>query len=344
MKRFLPSSLRRFLAVGVLGLAPLSFLFAGDKAAVPAGGTVNLNVTTAPAASSAPPVSITLLERHAHVTPHEGKCTHTAGGLIDVATPTPDIVIVTMTGVVVANSEMRFDLEQCFEVSIDDPKVKKAKLIVEGRVLGLLRGETKGCASYADACVHVNAGPAHLISVCVPPHSVCGCDSVAVNDHDGPKSVPVTPGKYTLHQTFLIEAHSDCWLFKRPSADFAPEGCSTRCGSTTGSPSTASARKTTASRQRSRLPPTTTGRTATASKGRRIPAAPVRMECERRAMNDPLLDNQRFSISSCNLHCRHCNMQKTALLRGCSFTRLFFPRLCQIRSCVKSLQLRHTDC
>jgi hypothetical protein len=199
-----------------------SLASAQDKAVVPAGGAVNITVTAGTPAP--PPVSITLNERHGHVNPIKGKCTHTGGGLIDVQTPSADTVIVTMSGAVVANSDMKFDLEQCFEISFDDPKVKKAKLTVEGRVIGLLRGEKKGGADYSDACAHVTCGPAGLLSVCVPPHSVSGCgDSLAVNDHDGPKSVPVVPGKYTLNQTFTISAHTDSVLCKRPSAEFAPD-------------------------------------------------------------------------------------------------------------------------
>jgi hypothetical protein len=87
----------------------------------------------------------------------------------------------------------------------------------------LLRSHKKGGAEYNDACAHVSSGPAHLVSVCVPPHSVYGCENLAVNDHDGPNSVPVIAAKYTLQQTFHISAHSDCCLFKRPSAEFAPD-------------------------------------------------------------------------------------------------------------------------
>jgi hypothetical protein len=215
----------RFRQVGYLALGLLSLAAppagAQEKAAVPAGGTVNVTITSAAAAP--PPVSLTLLGRHGHVTPEKGKCTHTGGGLIDVASPSPDTVIVTMTGAAVANSSMQFDLEQFFEVNFDDPKVKKAKLTVEGRVVGLLRGEKKGCAEYADACAHIGAGPAELLAVCVPPHQVCDHDNLAVNDHDGPRSMPVVPGKYTLHQTFTIRAYSSSVLCKRPSAEFAPD-------------------------------------------------------------------------------------------------------------------------
>src|SRR5262249_50310405 len=145
------------------------------------------------------------------------------GGLIDVVSPTPDTAIITMSGAVIANADMRFDLEQCFEVNFDDPKVKKAKLTVEGRVLGLLRGGKRGCADYADACAHLNTRETPIASVCVPPHSDCACEHLSVNDHDGPKTIPVIPGKYTLTQTFHIGAHSTNCLCKRPSAEFAPE-------------------------------------------------------------------------------------------------------------------------
>jgi hypothetical protein len=132
------------------------------------------------------------------------------------------VVIVTMSGAVVGDASMRFDLDQCFEVNFDDPKLKKAKMSIEGRVLGVLRGERKGCAEYSDANAHIAACTADVIGISVPPHSACDCQSLGVNDHDGPKTVPVTSGKYTLGQTFAISAKG-CFLLKHPSADFAPD-------------------------------------------------------------------------------------------------------------------------
>jgi hypothetical protein len=222
MKRSLCSSPARKLAVSLLALAALSsFVRAQDKASVPAGGAVN--ITVAPAGTPPPPVSIILHERHGHVTPNKRKCAHSGGGLIEVISPTPDTVLLTMSGAVVANSEMRFDVEQLFEIVFDDPKVKKAKLSVEGRVIGLLRGGHKGCAEYTDACAHIRAGPVAILHVCVPPHSACNGESLSVNDHDGPKTVLMLPGKYALQQTFTIAAHSDSYLCNRPSAEFAPD-------------------------------------------------------------------------------------------------------------------------
>ncbi len=224
MERKMWSRRVRCLALGLLGVATsLPTARAQEKVAAPVGGTVNVVVT--PAVAPPPPASITLYERHGHATPIKGKCVHTGGGLIEVTSPSPDTVIFTMSGVVTGNADMRFDLEQCFEVSFDDPKLKHAKLALEGRVIGVLRGAKKACASYSDACAHVSCETAGLLSVCVPPHSTCGCENLSVNDHDGPKTVPVAPGKYTLNQTFVISAHGECPVVKclKASAEFAPD-------------------------------------------------------------------------------------------------------------------------
>jgi hypothetical protein len=220
MQRILRTLRKRLLTVTLVALAGSGALRAQEKA-VPAGGTVNITVT--PGVVPAPPVSLNLLERHGHVTPIKTKHTHTGGGLIDVQSPSADTVIITMSGAVVGNGSMHFDLDQCFEVGFDDPKVKKAKLTIEGRVIGLLRGEPKASAEYSEATATIAAGSVEVITVAVPPHSVSGCENLAVNDHDGPKSVPVTAGKYTLHQCFTIAAKTDSCLGKRSSAEFAPD-------------------------------------------------------------------------------------------------------------------------
>jgi hypothetical protein len=126
-----------------------------------------------------------------------------------------------------ASAEMTFDLEQCFEISFDSPKVKRAKLTLEGRVIGLLRSHCKGgTASYDNACASVSSGEAALLSVCVPPHSVAGGENLAVNDHDGPVSLGGLPaGKYVLHATFALAAAAPRCLLptKGPSSEFAPD-------------------------------------------------------------------------------------------------------------------------
>src|SRR6266852_570950 len=112
------------------------------------------SATAQPPAAPSPPVSITLGARHGHVTPFRSGFTHTGAGNIDVAQPAPDTVIITMTGVAVAGGHpckssvatLDFDLEQCFEVSFVDAKLKKAKLSLEARVIGLCGVSARGSA------------------------------------------------------------------------------------------------------------------------------------------------------------------------------------------------------
>src|SRR6476619_5010987 len=72
---------------------------AQEKATAQPGQPVNITVTT-----TAPPpdVSISLNKRTAVATPCRKGCTHTGGGNIDVQQPTPDTIVVTMSGAAVA--------------------------------------------------------------------------------------------------------------------------------------------------------------------------------------------------------------------------------------------------
>ncbi len=125
---------------------------AADPAPVPIPPGTPVTITVVPASTPSPPASIVLGSRHGHVTPQRSGFTHTGGGNIDVAQPTSDVVVITMTGVAVAGAHpfsdsiagMNFDLTQNFEISFDNPKLKRAKLVLEGRVIGLLRSHAKG--------------------------------------------------------------------------------------------------------------------------------------------------------------------------------------------------------
>src|SRR5438128_1007959 len=116
----------------------------GQQTKIQPGTPVTITVTQVQPAS--PPVSITLGLRHGHVTPQRLGFTHTGGGNTDVQQPSADTLVVTMTGVAVAGAHptrdstaaLNFDLLQTFEVSFDKPEVKQAKLVMEGRVIGLL--------------------------------------------------------------------------------------------------------------------------------------------------------------------------------------------------------------
>lgn len=195
-----------------------------------------VHIMVAPAPTVPPAVSITLGPRQATATPERVGFTHTGCGNIDVAQPSPDTVVITMTGVAVAGphplkdsrAALCFDLSQCFDVSFDNPKVKKAKLVMEGRVIGLLRSHCKGggSACFNNACATIGATGASLLAVCVPPASAARGQNVSWNGHEGPQSGSVVAGSYTLHQTFTISAHHPrglCPTAKAASAEFAPD-------------------------------------------------------------------------------------------------------------------------
>jgi hypothetical protein len=186
-------------------------------------------------AAASPTVTIQLGSRQAQVIPTRQGFTHTGGGNIDVAQPAPDTVVITMTGVAVAGghpckasfARMQFDLLQCFEVRFADPKLKQAKLTLEGRVIGLLRTHKKGDGTAAEGPgkAAVNAGSVELLTLCLPDHSVGGGDSLSINDHEGPVAVPILTGKYTLHQTFDVSAEHPHAILpcKAASSEFAPD-------------------------------------------------------------------------------------------------------------------------
>jgi hypothetical protein len=182
-----------------------------------------------------PQVTITLGARHGHGTPSRQGFTHTGGGNIDVAQPAADTVVVTMTGVAVAGPHpcknsvavMNFDLNQCFEVAFESSSVKRAKLTIEGRVIGLLRSHKKSRGSAQEGPAHatIACGPAEIISLHLPEHAVACGNNLSINDHEGPYTVPIQPGKYTLHQLVMISAAHPHSLrpCKAASAEFAPD-------------------------------------------------------------------------------------------------------------------------
>lgn len=185
-------------------------------------------------AADPPAVTINLRDRHGHVTPVRQGFTHTGGGNIDVAQPSPDTLVITMTGVAVAGAHpckdsvatLSFDLTQGIEVAFGNAKVKKASLTIEGRVIGLLRSHKGGgSAEFTNAAAVVSSGPASVAVLTVEPHSVACGDNLSLNDHPAPVTATVSAGPLTLHQSFTISAsHPRCLRpTKAASAEFAPD-------------------------------------------------------------------------------------------------------------------------
>ena len=174
----------RKLVAGLLGavLLPLPLMAKDEPTKVPPGTPVT--ITVQPAAPSTPTVSLQLDDRHGHVTPVRVGFTHTGGGLIAVATPDTDTIVVTFTGVVVAgghpckdsSAEMNFDFNQVLEVSWDSKDVKACKVTMDGQVIGVLRSECKGGGTATEAAGNfvLSGDGVDSLSLVVPPHSVSG--------------------------------------------------------------------------------------------------------------------------------------------------------------------------
>jgi hypothetical protein len=230
--------MKRFCVLVLLAVVATSAPAQEDKektVKVRPGEPVVLKIVTTPA-STGPGATITLRERHGHGVPVRTGLSHTGGGNLDVAQPSADTVVLTLTGTAVAGGTsfcptragMNFEVEQCFEVTPDQPEKKVVKLSLEARVIGLLRsddGKHVGAAEESGACATLTCGPSALLTLCAPAHGVAGGENLSINDHDGPVSVTVGPGKYTLHETFHISATHERALLpcKTASAEFAPD-------------------------------------------------------------------------------------------------------------------------
>jgi hypothetical protein len=182
---------------------------------------------------------ILLGPRQAQAAPERHGFTHTGAGNIEVTQPAPNIVVVTMTGAAMAgphpcqdsSASIPFNLEQAFEISFRDPKVKRAKIVLDAHAVGALRSHSAyhcsnatGSAEVSAARAEILASGAEVASIELTPHAVAGND-LAINDRVGPLEAAIVPGKYTLRQTFAIAAaHPERVLpASSASAEFAPE-------------------------------------------------------------------------------------------------------------------------
>jgi hypothetical protein len=206
-------------------------------------GLIGLSLFAAAADTPTPPaptVTIDLGSRQAQGTPTRQGFTHTGGGNIDVQQPTPDALVITMTGVAVAGGHpckdslaaLAFDLCQEFEITAAKPDIKRAKLTLEARVIGLLRSDKAGGAASITCPAHVFVVPAGIVGeapaaveVSLPGRAVSCRESLSINDKCGPTSVVLPVGKYTLREAFGVEAsHPKKVLPCKPaSAEFAPD-------------------------------------------------------------------------------------------------------------------------
>lgn len=214
---------------------PVLHAFAAIGLALALGGSVVGEEASRSTAAEPETISIVLGPRHGHATPDRHGFTHCGGGNIDVAQPTTDSIVVRMTGVAVAGGHpghdsaatIRLELEQCFEVRYDVTKLKDVTLAIRGRSTGILRSHRHGggTAMSGLATAAVGCETQGVAAITLEPRCVSGGQNLAINDHQGPISVPIRPGRYVLRQAFIVQAaHPGKLLPCKPaSAEFAPE-------------------------------------------------------------------------------------------------------------------------
>jgi hypothetical protein len=225
--------MRRLLLVPAAGVLLLSAAAQQPGKQVQPGAPVTIHV--APAPPSAPSVTIALGARQATVIPHRQGLCHTGGGNIDVAQPSADSVVITMTGVAVAVGSpcapgaagMDFNLDQQFEVAFEKADTKAAKLTLEGRIIGLLRSHRcgSGTAEASHGCVTVVADSTPLAALCLPDQAAAAGDNQSLNARQGPVAVRIGAGKFSLRQVFhiLVAQPRSLLPCKAVSAEFAPD-------------------------------------------------------------------------------------------------------------------------
>ena len=200
------------------------------------GAALMIQAADAPA----PAITIDLGSRQAQGIPTRQGFSHTGGGNIDVQQPTADALVITMTGVAVAGGHpckdslaaLAFDLTQEFEVTAAKPEVKRAKLTIEARVIGLLRSHSGGGTASITCPAHAFVVPTGVvgevpaaIELTLPGRGVACGESLSVNDKTGPVAAVVPVGKYSLKQVFGVQAAHPKRLLpcKAASAEFAPD-------------------------------------------------------------------------------------------------------------------------
>jgi hypothetical protein len=189
-----------------------------------------------------PPVEFILAPGQAKGIPFKKGVAYANGGVIDVAQPNPTTIVVTMTGLTATNADLlcqsvagyRFVLAQRFEVVFHSRRVKSAQLTLEGRVVGLLRTDHShhagclhrkkcGTAETMPAVAAVIRGPHEVMGLTLPPQAAGDCEDLSVYNHDGPLSVPVQPGKYTLQETWGFGTTHPAFHCRGASAEFSPQ-------------------------------------------------------------------------------------------------------------------------
>jgi hypothetical protein len=239
MKSVLPSLLALTLALPAFAQDNRPEVAKGDTGVIPFNHIVSQDDERPVGAK--PPVDLVIFPGEATATPHRCGVSWANGGVIDVSQPNPTTIVVAMSGICATNADLicesiagyHFDLNQCFGVRFNSRRVKGAHLTIESRVAGLLRTNHElyqhclckhgGVAETEGATATITACDQEIVSIALPPRSICCEDDLSVYNHEGPLYLPVTAGKYTLHASWGFGTTHPPFFCRGASAEFAPQ-------------------------------------------------------------------------------------------------------------------------
>lgn len=182
----------------------------------------------------APRYTITLGGRDACVTPHTQHLARADGGIIDVQTPLPNILTVSMTGTPASVSYLcctstatqNFHLVQEFEIACSDPATTQVVLTVDSTLTGFLRSAREAGAYVRRASVSVVpvSGAAPPLVLEHPPSCTWGTQGRLCNQHLPPVQGPPMPlGRYLLVADFVLDTTAGGICNAHAVADFSPD-------------------------------------------------------------------------------------------------------------------------
>jgi hypothetical protein len=168
------------------------------------------------------------------VTPHTKKLARVDGGFIDVAAPTAQGLIVTMTGTAAASSYLgctgvataEFELAQEFEITCPDPNVTTVALTLDSALVGFVR--SKGHAGAAVRLAEVSVTPegweSTPLALWYPPLGIAGKQGRLCNQHLPPiQDMPMPVGRYVLSARFALDTQASGVCDDHSVADFSPD-------------------------------------------------------------------------------------------------------------------------
>lgn len=193
--------------------------------------------------SRRPALEFILTPGMAQAVPQKAGVSFANGGVIHVNKVDDTTIVVTMSGLTATNADLlctsvanyHFDLNQAFEIRINSKAIKSAKLVMEGRVMGILRTDHSHYTHYLRMCKKggtADSGPAiaavtneagQVVAVSMPARAAACGDDMSVYDHQGPLVAPVTSGTYSLHQTWSFGTTHPHFYVRGASAEFSPQ-------------------------------------------------------------------------------------------------------------------------